>query len=238
MTTLSLFFSALRAPGALDRAIRPVGAPRLPPTASAAGRGSAIGLLLAGLLAATGCSIPIPQAEADPTRFYVLSADSGLGVAAAAGAPVVYLREVDVATYLRAQPIIVRRDGHEIEFREYARWGEPIERGIGRVLREELVARGVPSAVLTPGLRLPGVNYDRELKVRVLAAEGTASGGVNFRARWELTTVGATPERVAGGEFRAADLGWDGQNEDALVARLSEAIAGLAGEIAAALPAK
>jgi uncharacterized lipoprotein YmbA len=193
------------------------------------------GLLLAGLLFATGCSIPIPQAEADPTRYYLLSAGAGLGTPAVAGAPVVHLRDVDVATYLRAQPIIVRRDGNEIEFREYARWGEPIEQGIGRVLREELIARGVPGAVLTPGLRLPGVRYDRELKIRVLAAEGTAAGGVIFRARWELLTVGVTPERVAGGEYRAADLTWDGRTEATLVAKLSEAVAGLAGEIATAL---
>jgi uncharacterized lipoprotein YmbA len=176
----------------------------------------------------------MPQAEADPTRFYVLSANTA-PAPAAANAPVIHLREVELATYLEARPIIVRRGDNEIEFREYARWGESLELGIGRVLREELLARGAASAVLSPGLRTPGMNYDLELTVRVLAAEGTTAGEVNFRAVWDLTTIGPNREPKAHGDYRAANLKWDGHSEAALVARLSEAVAGLAAEISAAV---
>jgi hypothetical protein len=148
---------------------------------------------------------------------------------------VVHLREVEVAAYLRARSIIVRRGDNEIEFREFARWGEALDQGIGRVLREELLARGAAGAVLAPGLRTPGVAYDRELKVRVLASEGGAGGGINFRAVWDLTTAGAKPELIAHGDFRATNLTWDGANEAMLVAKLSEAVAGLAAEISTAL---
>jgi uncharacterized lipoprotein YmbA len=147
----------------------------------------------------------------------------------------VHLRDVELASYLKARPIIIRRGDHEIEFREYARWGEALELGIGRILREELLARGAASAVLTPGLRTPGVSYDRELKVRILAAEGTADGAVSFRAVWDLLSVDPQPETLARGDFRAANLKWDGQTEAQLVARLSEAVAALAAEISAAL---
>jgi uncharacterized lipoprotein YmbA len=177
----------------------------------------------------------MPQADVDPTRFYVLSTMGSAAPAPAAPARAVHLREVEIASYLKARPLIVRRGENEIEFREYARWGEALELGISRVLREELLARGAAGAVLTPGLRAPGVTYDRELKVRVLACEGTADGAVNFRAVWDLGTAGAKPESLARGDFRAANLKWDGSSEAQLVARLSEAVAALATEISAAL---
>lgn len=191
-----------------------------------------VATLAMGLLSA--CSIPMPQAEADPTRFYVLSSNT-TSTPAAANSPVIHLREIELATYLKARPIIVRRGDNEIEFREYARWGEALELGIGRVLREELLARGAASAVLSPGLRTPGMTYDRELTVRILAAEGTTDGNVVFRAVWDLTTVGAKQEAKGHGDYRAANLKWDGHSEAALVARLSEAVAGLAADIATVL---
>jgi uncharacterized protein len=187
------------------------------------------------LLLATGCSIPIPQASADPTRFFVLSTNSGAATPAATGAPVVHLGEVELATYLRARPIVIRRGDNEIEFREFAIWGEPLEQGVRRVLREELITTGAAGAVLTSGSRAANSSSDRELKVRVLAAEGTATGGVNFRAVWELNTAGAKAEPIARGDFRASGLTWDGTSEAMLVAKLSEAVAGLAKEISAAL---
>jgi len=78
------------------------------------------------------------------------------------------------------------------------------------------------------------VNYDYELSVRVLACEGTSDGGVSFRAVWELGTGGgATPTKH--GAYRAADFKWDGKNEATLAEKLSEAVAGLAADIAGAL---
>lgn len=193
--------------------------------------------LLASLVFAAGCSIPIPQATADPTRFYVLTSATP-AVETAGARPLVHLRDVEVATYLRSRPMVVRRGDHEVEFREYARWGEPLELGLSRVLREELLARGAAAAVLTPGLRQAGVAYDYELKVRVLAAEGTTNGAIVFRAAWELTAAAANAEPVARGDFRPSDLRWDGTSEATLVGGLNAAVAALATEITAALPRK
>lgn len=203
-------------------------------------RAARAGIVVVVTLLFAGCSIPIPQASADPTRFYVLSAPTP-PAAKAEGAdvrPVVHMREVEVASYLRAQPIVVRRGQHEIEFREYARWGEPIELGLSRVLREELLVRGAAAAVLTPGLRAAGVTYDRELKVRVLTAEGATDGSIAFRAVWELSGPDGKGQPVARGDFRPENLRWDGKSEAELVAGLSRAVAGLAEEIAAALGKK
>lgn len=192
-----------------------------------------LGLGTLGLLCLAACSIPIPQAENDPTRFYVLSTTAA--PAPAAGAPAVHLRPVELASYLRSRPIIVRQGNNEIQFREFARWGESLELGIGRVLREELLARGAVSAVGVTGLRASAVKYDHELTVRILAFEGTADGGVNFRAGWELATTGPSAATVARGDYRPTDLKWSGKNEGELAAQLSTALAGLATEISAAL---
>jgi len=195
----------------------------------------ALGLLSSALalVIVAGCNL-VPEAQSDPTRFYVLSTPAAAAAVAAKG-PAVHLRPVELASYIKAKPIIVRRGENEIEFREYARWGEPLELGIGRVLREELLARGAAGAVLAAGLRAVDVDYDYVLTVRVLACEGGSSGAVFFRAAWELSTASATPKVVASGDFRPTDLRWDGKNEAALAAQLSQAVAGLSGEIAAAL---
>jgi uncharacterized lipoprotein YmbA len=197
--------------------------------------------VLAGVLAGVvglvlgGCSL-LPQAQTDPTRFFVLSAQSGAPEAAPAGkSPVVHLRPVELASYIKAKPIIVRRGDNEIEFREFARWGEPLELGIGRVLREDLVARGAAGTVLAAGLRATEIDYDYTLVVRVLACEGGADGAVYFRAVWELATTGLAPKLAARGEVQPASLRWDGKSEGALAAQLSKAVAILAEDVAAGL---
>lgn len=192
-------------------------------------------LPVAGLLLAAGCSLPQPQA--DPTRFYVLS-NVIASVPPQAGAPVVHLRPVELANYLRARPLVVRRGDNEIEFREFARWGEPLEMGIARVLREELLARGAARAVLAAGVRREHASDELNLTVRVRACEGNVNGSVTFRAIWELSSATEKDNVIAGGDYRAGDLRWDGKSEASLAAKLSEAVAGLAAEISAALPKK
>jgi hypothetical protein len=185
------------------------------------------------LLAVTGCSLP--QAQPDPTRFYVLSTDAIRSAAARLDAPVLHMRAVELASYLRTRPVIVRRGENEIEFREFALWGEPLEMGIARVLREELLARGAVSAVVSSPARREQANADLVLFLRVLACEGGANGEVAFRAVWNIATTQPKAAAVARGDFRSTNLRWDGETEASLAAQLSAAVAGLAEEIAAAL---
>jgi len=185
------------------------------------------------VLASTGCSL-LPQAQPDPTRFYVLSTTAA-GAVPQPNAPSVHLREVELTDYLKGRPVIVRRGDNEIEFREFARWGEPLDLGIARVLREELVARGAASGVRTPGSHREHPKYDAVLSVRVLAAEGGPHGAVNFRATWELSSPDAKVGILARGDFRASNLHWDGKTEASLASQLSQAVAELAADISAAL---
>jgi uncharacterized lipoprotein YmbA len=145
------------------------------------------------------------------------------------------MREVELAGYLRTRPLIVRRGENEIEFREFALWGEPLESGIGRVLREELLARGAANSVVLVSGRREEPNPAVAVSVRVLACEGGANGEVVFRAIWQVASTGPKPATIARGDYRPGDLRWDGQSEASLAARLSQAVAGLAGEIAMAV---
>lgn len=192
-------------------------------------------------MALAGCSLPslIPEAKPDPTRFFILSnSPAETSAATVENAPTVQLR-LEVASYARTRPMLVRRGDNELEFREFARWGEPIEQGIARVLREELLARGAGDVVVA-GMRAGRETgrMSHDLTVRVLACEGEAGGGVNFRAVWELSP-GADKTETSNtttlrGDFRASGLRWDGKNEATLAAQLSAAVSGLAREIAGA----
>lgn len=194
-------------------------------------------LLLGGGLALAlgtgGCAVFSPKD--DPTRFFVLSAPTAIQAPAPADAPSLSVRPVELANYLRGRPLIVRQDDNEIEFRDFARWGETLEQGVARVLREELIARGAAGTVAIPGTRIANRRIDFELTVRVLACEGRSDGTVNFRALWELSPFANRTAVIARGDFQAADLKWDAASESALVAQMSQAVAGLAGEVAAAL---
>lgn len=197
---------------------------------------------LLGALWLSGCiSVPLPKAEADPTRFYVLRAAAATPTGAA-GTARVYLQPVELAAYLRSRPLIVRAGEHEIQFRDFARWGEGLEAGVARVVRESLLGRGAAADVTLGAGRAPADGMGVVLSIRVLACEGTADGGVRFRAGWTLQAAAApgaagTAGTILGrGDFQAAELRWDGKTEAALVAQLSAAVDALAGEIAAALP--
>jgi len=186
-----------------------------------------------GLALSAGCSI-LPDSGSDPARFYLLKSPTA-AAAPRLDAPSVQVRPIELANYLRGRPVIVRKGDNEIEFRDFARWGEPLEQGIARVIREELFARGAAGVVQVAGGRRDAVPPEFTLTVKVLACEGRANGEVDFRAVWELTRTGEKAPPVGSGDFRPGDLHWDGKTEASLVAQFSAAAGGLAGEIASAL---
>lgn len=194
-------------------------------------------LLLVGSLVGAGCSV-IPPAGADPTRFYVLSAAPASATKSESGEGLVLgLRSVDVAAYLRSRSLVVRQNGNEVQFRDFARWGEPLEAGLSRTLKEALIATGSVSQVASVPFSID-VERDLDLSVRVLACEGGADGSVYFRATWELVNTGAGAGLLASGDFTATGLTWDGQSEATLASALSEAVATLGKEIATKINAQ
>ncbi|MFA5056599.1 MAG: PqiC family protein [Opitutaceae bacterium] len=186
---------------------------------------------------ASGCNLPIPQAQSDQTRYFLLTS-AGISPDTSTTADlkrwVVGIRTVDVAAYLRTRSLAVRSHTNEIMFLDFTRWGEPLDQGITRVLAENLQSLRSVARVSTPPFRADEPR-DFEVLIRVTACEGTTDGGVRFAATWRILASGPVPGTVAEGSYTAAGLRWDGHDHGQLVAKLSEALAGLSREIGVAL---
>ncbi len=199
-----------------------------------------LGTLL-GFAALAGCNLP--TAQPDPTRFYLLSASgaASASVPAADGARAVTLGlcRIELPAYLRTPAVVIRPGGTEVVRTRDARWAEPLEQGIARLLRETLLAQpGVRSVVAYPAPQAALPQY--EIAVRVLACEGVAGPEgrrARFAAAWEIraTAAGAGAAPVAAGTFESAPADWAEGDYAVLTAKLGESVAALARELAAAL---
>jgi uncharacterized lipoprotein YmbA len=192
-------------------------------------------LLATTLVLAAGCNV-IPSPQADPTRFYVLASPSPAAPGIVAKLKRINLRPVEVASYLRSRPMVVRRGDNEVQFRDFARWGEPLEQGVGRVLRDALLASGAAGSVSVASSRVGRVAGEPDLLVNVQACEGGADGSVRFEAAWELLS-GSDGSVVSRGNFKADGLKWDGRQEASIAAAVSQGVVALAAEITAAVGA-
>lgn len=195
--------------------------------------------LAAALLALlAGCNL-IPPPQADPTHYYVLNGPSLTDTGAAGGKLRLGLRPLELAPYLRKGAIVVRLGGNELLYKDDARWGEPLEAGISRTLRAQLLTQPNVARVFTPPYPADQ-DRDYDIAVNVLHCEGaTDSAGkssVKFSAMIEITSVKNPGLVVARRIFNAPDAAWDGRNYSALAESLSTAIAALSTETVSALP--
>lgn len=182
---------------------------------------SSLAAPLAALVLA-GCSVA-PKAKADPTEFFLLTPRP---VAARAGPrPVVELAEVELPDYLRNPRMAARSGDNRIDYDEFKRWAEPLDKGAARALREGLA----PAVDVRPA---PAPGAALKLKVRVLAFEGRrGDGAAVVEAAWELRGGGAPRQ----GRLKAARQGWDGKDYAQLARLESEAVGDLCSRLAAKL---
>lgn len=195
-----------------------------------------------GLAVLAGCNLP--TAQPDPTRFYLLSAPGAAPAAATVAdgvrAATLGLCRIELPAYLRSPAVVLRPGGTEVVRVRDARWAEPLEQGLARLLRETLLTQpGVRAVVAYPAPQAALPQY--EVSVRVLACEGVAGPEgrrARFAAAWEIraTAAGAGAAPVATGVFESATAEWPEGGYAALTAKLGEAVAALGRELAAALP--
>lgn len=202
---------------------------------------------IAVALALAGCTL-FPKPAPDPTRHYVLTGPAPAAVNATVkkGSLKVGLRSIQIAPYLDGKAMIVRRGDNEIDYRDYARWAEPLATGINRMLVARLhvsdkVARVFPQPYPFDVAR------DIDVSVSVLRCEGRVrpdgESVVSFTAGVEIVRV-PSDKSTGGGEvilrqvFEAPETPWKNGDYAALAATLSTDVALLADFILAALPAK
>lgn len=206
-------------------------------TASRPARRLVQSLLFAGLVLAGGCQI-IPDPVADPTRFFVLT---GPGLPSTTTSPQGTLRlglkSVELPPYLRSRSLIVRNGRNEIAYEDFARWAEPLDSGIARVLRARLAVTPVVERVYAHPFPF---NRDRDfdVSVNVIRCEGARDqngSAVRFAAVVEITAAG-TGTVVSRQTFVAPDIAWDGRDYPALVESISAAVGRLAEAVVEQLP--
>jgi hypothetical protein len=179
----------------------------------------------------SGCSLPGPVV--DRSTFFALAADATPdGTRRASLDVAVGLGPVTLPGYLD-RPQLVRRVGpNELRLAHDARWAEPLREGIVRILQQDiLVASGARSVTRYPWSAASHV--DLAVAVDVLRFEAGEGEDAELVARW---TVRELPHgRVVAVRDSRVTEPVDGSGTGAEVAALSQALGGLAREIAVAL---
>jgi hypothetical protein len=188
-------------------------------------------LLLSLCLALSGCLNLDPQA--DPTRFYLLSASNEAGVSQDEEGLSIGFKRVDVPSYLKNRKIVVRLDSDEIRYSEIHRWGEDLETGISRTLATNLTAKnGVQQVSVVPWQ--DNSVHDVEIKVKILRFDGADDGNVILRALWEIQDP-STGNNLATGDTSVNRSGWNGRNYGRLASLMSDTLASMSRDLSEAI---
>jgi uncharacterized lipoprotein YmbA len=199
-------------------------------------------LAVAATVLLAGCSV-FPKPQTDPTRFYVLTGPSIPTVAAAmpVGTLRVGLQTVRTAPYLDGKSMIVRRGDNEIDYRDFARWAEPLSTGVGRILGAQLLASGQVGRVYPYPFPLD-VSRDVDVTLSIVRCEGVVkadgTAAASFACMVEVTDARADGAVRMRRLFNAPETTWNEGDYSALARQLSDAIAQLSVEVLAALPAR
>lgn len=198
-------------------------------TAAAIGRSVGAGALLGvAAFSFSACSM-LPETQPDLTRFYVLTPtanSSNPGEAAPAESGRILLRAINVPEFLRGKMMVVRVGNNQVRFTDEARWAEPLEAGLHRVLREDLGERGL--RVVSRG----SDEHDFEIAVHLRSCEGVApTNAARLAAHIEIFKAGTGISLIKQDDFVTEVAGWDGKDYGALAAKLSEAAGALSERI-------
>lgn len=124
-----------------------------------------------------------------PTAWYVLSARQA--PAQAAAEPTLGIVAIDVAEYLLAPQILAMDGANRVRRAEFARWAEPLDEGIARVLAQDLAAElGSQGVRLAPWPREWVPRHELRVRIQQLDAYPDRAELV---AAWSLSGGGQAP---------------------------------------------
>jgi uncharacterized lipoprotein YmbA len=190
--------------------------------------------LCAILLGACGLLEP----RSDPTKFVVLAAIDELPEAppieSAKSDLSVGIGPIVLPDYLHRTEIVARDEGTRLLTSESERWGEPLPRGVERVLASDLATTlGPKRIVLHPWYATESPDVQIEIAFSRFEREG--AGKIVVSARWSIEILGAETPRF---ESESRIVRTLAHHDGASTARgLSLALADVCREIAAAWPA-
>ena len=140
-------------------------------------------------LVSSGCLV----GRSREARTFVLDPLAARGAAAPTAAPaaVVGVARVSVPGWIDRPQVTARGPAGEILTDDFSRWGEPIAKGIQRVLAENLAALLPDRRVVTTPFSTDET-IDHRLEVTLVEAARQADGSVLLEARWDV--LGASGE--------------------------------------------
>ena len=193
--------------------------------------------LAAGCLALIlgGC-ISLPNSPMSPTpRFYMLSAINETQVSKKiniTSGVIIGVGPVKIPEYLD-RPQMVTKDKEGIfKFDEFDRWGESLDLGMARLIREDLTVM-LPGAKLTLYPWNPSIAVKYQVVVEVVQLDSELDKDMFFVAQWTIIDVqNSKTVIIKRSEFRQPIIP---QNYSGLAKTLSTACASLSNEIAEAL---
>ena len=174
-----------------------------------------------------GCVLKTSQ----PARLFVLDPIVTAGSAGAepTGPPLGVLR-VTVPDWIDRPEITSRTSAGQVAPDELARWGEPISRGLQRVIAENLAAL-LPDRQVARAPFATRQETAHRLEVAFVEAARQADGSVLLDARWTVFGAGGTPVVQRRSTHRAGPA----RDAAAAVLAMNEALAALSREIADAV---
>jgi uncharacterized lipoprotein YmbA len=185
----------------------------------------------APVLALLPCACLVGRSK--EARTFVLDPLAARQAASPTMAPtsVLGVTRVAVPGWIDRPQVTARGPAGEILTDDFSRWGEPIARGIQRVVAENLAALLPDRRVLALPAATPDA-VDQRLEITLVEAARQTDGSVLVEARWDVIGPGGTLVLRRRSVHRAQDLA---PGAAGAVAGASETLAALCREIAAAL---
>jgi len=182
-----------------------------------------------------GC-ISLPNGPMSPNpRFYLLSATSGPPVIKKINiTPGVFIGigPVKIPEYLNRPQMVTNDKAGTLKFDEFDRWGESLDIGIARLIREDLTAM-LPEAKLAVYPWNPSVTVRYQVAVEIVQLDSELDKGIFLAVQWMIIDLkNSKTVMIKRSEFRRPI---SPQDYAGLAQTLSAACASLSGQIAEAL---
>jgi hypothetical protein len=193
--------------------------------------------LAAFLVGLAGC-VNLGSGTQQTTKFYVLnslySAKGEIEPQTTVDGKVIGIGPVDIPEYVNRPQIITRTSTNELEVAPFARWAEPVETNLSRVVAENLtVLLSTDRVIVYPWKGTVTIDY--QVSLEVTRFDGVLGGPVSMRARW--TVLGDNGAEVLLRKQSSLSTHAEAETYEALVAAQSRLLADLSRQIAQGIQA-
>jgi len=145
-------------------------------------------MMICLVLVSSGC-ISLPNSPISPTpRFYMLSALNENRVSKKiniAPGVLIGVGPVKVPEYLNRPQMVTMNSQGVLKFDEFDRWGESLDQGLARLIREDLT-RMLPAAKLTLYPWNPSMGVKYQVTIEVVQLDSQLDGDMHLVVQWVI----------------------------------------------------